>query len=69
LTARCQRVLIVARGKFLAELFHTTKKFVLLCRTDPASKKFFLLWAAALGKSGAFRSKIDRSSYFVKRQF
>jgi len=29
-------------------------------------QKIFLLWAAALAKSGAFRSKIDRSSYFVK---
>jgi hypothetical protein len=29
------------REKFFAEVFHTTKKFVLVCRTDPAFKILF----------------------------
>ena len=54
--------------RFLSKLCYAIKRFVLLCRTDPASKNLSLL-AAAHRKSGAFRSKLNVSSYAVKQQF
>jgi len=54
----------VLRENFLAEDFHTTKKFVLVCTTDPAFElrgKF----EPQPKKTGAFRSKINGSSYFI----
>lgn len=48
LTARCHGVVIFTREKIARELFHTTKNFVLLCRTDSASKNSFCFWQPRL---------------------
>jgi len=41
------------RGKFPAEDFHTTKKFVLVCRSDPAFE-ISISFVLAQPKTGSF---------------
>jgi hypothetical protein len=57
------------RGKIPAEDFHTTKKFVLVCRSGPAFGKIFYFVCTGATLTTRNNPQFTDGSYFVTRHF